>query len=456
MTDILEEKPHAVLGGSAAPTYMRCPGSVHLQSFFPKSSSKYADWGTAAHELADICLKTGTDAEEHLNRVFVVNGDHYTVDMEMADCVNTYVSHVHSFLDPETDIIMSEEQVDIQFITGEQDAVSTSDVIGLTADGKTLVVCDLKGGKGVKVDAFDSRNPDKVRPATYDPETCVPNWQMVMYGGASLEKYKLMFDAVERVKMVIIQPRINWVDVLDVTVEHLQELVDQLSVGSGIAMNDEGQTLVPGEKQCKFCRAKSTCPALTASVVGAVASRKVSVSEASAFASLPKAISAEIVKPDDGEALSQAYKSLALIEDWAKSVKSEVKERLEDGRGVPGFKLVQGKQGDRKWADEDVALAELTKSGRLKVAEATTAKVISPTQAEKVLKDRPKIWSKIVGTEVNGGPIITRAPGAPQIAPESDPRPAIQIASTAETFSAIVQSTEGALPEAVTTSSLFD
>jgi hypothetical protein len=461
MADVVEEKRHAVLGGSAAPTFMRCPGSVHLQSFHPNKSSKYADWGTAAHELADICMKTNADAEEHLNRVFEVSGERYTVDMEMADCVNEYVSYIHSFLDPENDIILSEEEVDIQFITGEAEAVSTSDVIGLTDGGETLVVADLKTGKGVKVDAFDSRNPDKARPASYDPETCIPNWQMVMYGGASLEKYKLIFDGVKRVKMIIIQPRLNWVDVLEVSAEHLRELVDQLSTGAGVAMLDEGQTLVPGEKQCKFCNAKATCPAVKGMVVGYVTGKVTAPSSASAFAnvgaetSLPKQIAAEVAQPHDAAEVAEAYRALKLIEDWIKAVRERARELADEGN-LPGHKLVLGREGDRKWANDDVALEELTRGGRLKVAEATTAKVISPTQAEKLFKDRPKIWAKIVGTKVGDDqtPIITRSKPSPQIALESDPRPAYQIATEASTFEAVVQSSSE--NEEAITSSLFD
>ena len=76
----------------------------------------------------------------------------------------------------------------------------------------------------------------------------------------------------------------------------------------------------------------------------------------------------------------------------------------------------------------------MTKGGRLKADEAYEKKPISPSKAEKLLKDRPKIWSKIA-------PLITQDNGKPSVAPESDPRPAIQIASAVEDFADLSQET---------------
>ncbi|GJL40752.1 hypothetical protein AE07_00102 [Enterobacter cloacae BWH 43] len=48
-------------------------------------------------------------------------------------------------------------------------------------------------------------------------------------------------------------------------------------------------------------------------------------------------------------------------------------------------------------------------------------KVITPSQAEDLLKvDSPRRWTKVEA-------LITRADGKPTVAPESDPRPALNI-----------------------------
>lgn len=87
---------------------------------------------------------------------------------------------------------------------------------------------------------------------------------------------------------------------------------------------------------------------------------------------------------------------------------------------MPGFKLVTGKQGNRVWSDDALA-EEMLKSFRLKQEQMYSQKVISPTQAEKLLKkDSPRRWTKVEA-------LITRAEGKSTIAPESDPRPALNV-----------------------------
>ena len=415
---------------------------MKAESYYPNTSSKYAEWGTAAHELGDICLTEGTNAEDHIGRKFTVNGNVYTVDMEMADCVNDYMADVYSFIDPdEGDTLLSEEQVPIDHITGEEDAEGTSDVIGIKACGTVLVVVDLKTGQGVKVDAFDPIDEDAVRPHEYDPETCIPNTQMVMYGDGSLEKYKSKYPNIKKVVLVISQPRINWLDSCELTIEDLERRIADISTAAGVAMIDEGETLVPGEKQCKFCRAKGTCPALRGVVFEKLGGNKAKASSASTFAeideekTLAKKASAIIGQPGDEEALSQAMRAIPLIESWIKGVQEAVAARLFNAQPVPQFKLVIGKKGNRAWRDEEAARAAIIGRGKLKAADAEIKKLITPTQAaalfKKQFKDQPEKWADIETEHV------TQSDGKPSVAPASDPRDEYRIASTEDTFAGI-------------------
>lgn len=451
---IIEEKKHAVLGPSGADRWAVCYGSVKMESYYPNTSSKYADWGTAAHELADICLTEGSDAEDHLNRTFFVGDKPYVVDMEMADCVNTYISYVQQYIDTDAgDILLSEQAVPIQHITGEEGAEGTSDVIGITRDGKRMVVIDLKTGQGVKVDAYSS-NGD-LRVAKYDPATCTPNRQMTMYASGALRKYAMVYDGIEEIEIVIIQPRIHWVDSIVMDLTDFQSRVDALSVAAGIATLDDGQTLVAGEKQCKFCRFK-TCPAKAALALEPIV--RGNVSDASAFAhldnevSLPKRLSANVNgRPDDPEVLAQALRSFGIIKMWMDGIIEERDRRFAEGLGVPGFKQVLGNQGDRKWESEEAALKALTVRGRLKVEEATTKKVISPTQAEKVLKKRPEIWGKVVKDAK-----ITRAEAKPIIVSADDPREEYQVASSADVFENLSTEEQGTATVSTTLASMLE
>ncbi|MRT32374.1 DUF2800 domain-containing protein, partial [Xylella fastidiosa subsp. multiplex] len=71
--------------------------------------------------------------------------------------------------------------------------------------------------------------------------------------------------------------------------------------------------------------------------------------------------------------------------------------QLLSGQPVPGYKVVQGRQGARRWADMTAAEAML-KQLRLKFKDMYDVSLISPTTAEKlhqagVIGDRQ--WRKL-------------------------------------------------------------
>lgn len=413
MTEVTE-KTHAVLSPSGYARWSACPGSVELERPFPNTSSKYARYGTAAHELADICLTAREDAEVHVGRTFTVEGEDIVVDMAMADLVNTYISYVETFLDPSAgDILLPEQQVPLTHMTGEKGAEGTSDVIGFRkrVDGLwTMVIVDLKTGSGVPVFAKD-------------------NGQLRMYAGGALAKFGALYDIAD-VQMVIVQPPLNIVDDETLTVDELRAFMEQVSIAAGRTQIGNAE-LVPGEKQCRFCRAKSTCPALRDEVISTV-----TMSSADAFRNLdsdidemPKTLAAEIKVADNGDLLAAQMRSLRLVEAWIDSVRAEVERRLFDGQPVPGFKIVAGKKGNRTWADESAALAMLKKTP-MKIDEYAPRKVASVTVVEKLLKRDERRWAKFAS-------LITQADGKPSVAPESDPRPPYAVVSGASSFAAL-------------------
>lgn len=415
MTELVE-KSHALLSPSGYHRWGICPGSVDAEKAFPNKSSSYARAGTVMHEIGEKCLLGGGDAEQFVGDTFVVEGYDIEVTMEMADVVNEYVSYVGTFLDAAAgDIIMPEQRVPLTHMTGEAGAEGTSDVVGFRKrpqGGYTMVIIDLKTGQGVPVYAKG-------------------NGQLRMYAGGALQKFGMLYDVVD-VQLVIIQPPLKVVDDETITVDELRAFMDEVAIAAGRTQIG-GAELVPGEKQCRFCRAKSTCPALrdeVLSVVTATATPGAFRNLDDEPAALPKTVAAQIKTADDGEMLAAQMRSLKLVEDWIKAVRAEVERRLFEGQPVPGFKVVQGKQGNRQWSDADAALAALKKVPTLKIDDVAPRAVVSPTAAEKLLKGDEKRWSKIA-------PLITQAPGKPSVAPASDPRPEYQVVSTADSFAAL-------------------
>jgi hypothetical protein len=74
----------------------------------------------------------------------------------------------------------------------------------------------------------------------------------------------------------------------------------------------------------------------------------------------------------------------------------------------------------------------LLKSFRLRQDEMYELSLISPTTAEKVLKDSPKRWAKAQEH-------ITRSEGKPSVAPATDKRPALDVQTVADDFSDFIK-----------------
>ena len=54
---------HAKLAPSASSRWMNCPASIALEAKYPElPESEYAEEGTAAHSLAERCLRENLDA----------------------------------------------------------------------------------------------------------------------------------------------------------------------------------------------------------------------------------------------------------------------------------------------------------------------------------------------------------------------------------------------------------
>ncbi|KCV26347.1 PF10926 family protein, partial [Bordetella bronchiseptica 00-P-2730] len=263
------------------------------------------------------------------------------------------------------------------------------------------------------------------------------NEQLAIYARAALDEFEFLGD-FKRVRLVIVQPRLDHISEWDMPIASqgegasLDSFVANSKPAAERALQFIGKPaaevkpddLAPGEKQCRFCKAKATCPALRDHVLSTVADDFVDVSKPVA----PQ-IEHAAERTVDNAILGNLLGAVDLVESWCKAIRAKAEAELLAGHPVPGFKLVEGRRGARRWTNDAEVEAAL-KAMRLKVEQMYDLSLISPTTAEKLHKAGdigPRQWPKLQG-------FITQSDGKPSVAPESDKRPALVIQAAADDF----------------------
>lgn len=375
---------HSLCSPSSAHRWTHCNGAPAFESFYPDESSPFAQEGTDAHALAAHLLDpkhneapaTGVVPEENIEYV-----------QEYVDFVRERTAGAA--------VLRIEHPLRIAQVTGEPNAKGTADCLAIV--GTQLKIIDLKFGRGVKVDAED-------------------NDQLAIYALAALDEF-LLVEEIKTVEVTIFQPRLSHVSSMEYKVEELEALRAKYADNAERVITlkksvDAGAPipfaiLTPTSSGCKFCKAKADCPALARCMTEATG---IDVGAAPVDVFPQVAIG-------DGVAMAKKLAVLDRIEAWANAVRARAYEMLDHGLPVPGFKLVQGRKGARKWTDEKAVEAMLKDAGD----EIYTKKLVTPTQAERLVKKAvldKDTWEKVQEH-------ITQPEGAPTIVPESDNRPAM-------------------------------
>lgn len=477
----MTDQHHAKLSPSGAHRWMPCPGSLFLESQYPDRSSDAAEEGTLAHDLAAHCLK----AEYNPN--FWVDSDYKYMDhgvektaritADMAREVQKYLDYVRAQVG-EGDTLMVEQRLAI-FGSAIPGQFGTTDALILQPRLRRMRKVDFKYGRGVQVYAEQ-------------------NEQLMLYALGALDEFDPLDDEYDEVVLTIHQPRLDHVDEWTVSVADLRAF-EQRALQAGktalsiVSLSGGTVFLNPGDKQCKFCKAKGDCPALRDQVLATVSGDFEVVTEggdpnapdtvtealivlgkgeiavtiaeaekvlAAAYGVAPKAVDFVydhesktpedffiVKKPTlrpaldgyeerlaalDEDHLAICMDSVDLVEGWCKATRAEVERRMLGGTAVPGWKLVQGKAGNRAWTDEEAARAAL-KSMRLRDDVMYDFSLISPTTAEKLHAEgtiKPKQWARVQE-------LICRSNGKPSVAPAADKRPALDIGKVEDEFSAL-------------------
>jgi hypothetical protein len=412
---------HAKLSPSKRSRWALCPGSIREEAKYPDpGSGPAAADGTHSHTLLEHCIKQFVDPLSMVGQLMTDHEGSFHVDKDRAERVKVAFDYLYQIKNLGFEVI-SETKVDPKFLLGRDDLSGTVDVqiIG----GDTLELIDYKDGMGVV--------------------TAEGNLQLEQYAYGVLAGYKLPVNAeypIKTIRMTIIQPKLALRGMPAIT-SHDVSVRDLLSrmgiiVTQAAATDAPDAPLVPGESQCKFCRAKGSCSALASNVmkeVGIMFQPVVSQTLDVAQQSADKDPSAM----DDAQ-IRQIMEAAPLMRQLLEGVEKEALRRLEVGQTIPGLKLVNGR-GSRAWAlPEDKMAEKLVKMGIPKTAIYET-KLVTPAKAEKLT------WEKRDGTRVTlterqlktmETEYVVKMAGKLSVAPESDGRPAV-VLNAAPLFSAV-------------------
>ena len=393
---------HALLSPSAAERWINCPASVFLNKDIPDEGSVYADEGTAAHTIMELAGKEyfkGFEFDSVKTTLalklaeMMTRGPQgkFTITDAWADevinCARVWLTELDKVCGGFPDYVAFETRVNsVEIPNGSMGG--TADCLMLVGD--TLHVFDYKHGQGVPVSA--ENNP-----------------QLSLYGYMA---YMSHLDLpVKNVELHIVQPRADNTNAWKTSVEHLCTWFDEIVQPQAervISICETGKYTLEDftvtKSGCRFCKAKAACPAMTR--------------EVSTELDLPRVLTV----PDSTEKLARLLDFKPVAEAYFDAVEKKVFDLLSNGQSVPGFKLVSGRPGNRKWTDSAQALDELKKA-KLKMSEYyKTPEVISPSQAEKLFKQGvigERKWQTLQG-------LITRPEGKPTLAAVTDKRPALK------------------------------
>ena len=363
------ERAHARLSASSSARWLRCPPSARAAEAYQDNGTDYAAEGTLAHEVAEGIVRSTLLHE-------LVSGDWDEVDTEMLRCANSYRDYISGLIASDDPAILLEQRVD--FSRWVPEGFGTADCVII--QDKVMDVIDYKYGKGVMVSAAD-------------------NSQESLYGLGAWNEYNFAYD-IETVRLHIFQPRMDNISVCEMRVEDLLAWGEYVKPIAKQAAAGKGK-YAAGE-WCRFCPHAGRCRALNAACTEVVSAHGGGLGM-----KLP------VLAPFE---IAEVLRQEPMISLWLRRVKEQALRTLMDGGEIPGYKVVEGREGNRKWTDEAVVLKTLTDAG-LTAEEVTETKLLSPAAMDKALG---KKRAAELLTDY-----IDRSPGAPAVVPETDKRPAL-------------------------------
>lgn len=380
---------HSILSPSKGAMILRCAAALAAGKGVKDAPSQYAAEGTAYHFVAAAALANSLQCADAIGTEVEADGFKFTIDEENAAHAQTYVDAIRRIPGQK----FYEVRLDTSGVVGVEGQGGTGDAVTLDFAASTVHVDDLKFGRGEVVFAEE-------------------NEQLLQYGAAALLRFGLLHDW-KFVKLGIHQPRIQHYsehiypadEVTEWAVErHPQwrRAYELYQDPSKVTASDYS----PGDKQCRWCPIRGKCKARADQFL-----KQFPLHER-----LPAELDKSNWVMNDAD-LAAARDKVDALEQWCSDIKAEAHNRaVLMGRTLPGWKVVNGRAGNRKWADE--ALVENTLVSGLQEAAYKPKQLITPADAEKKLKKHSALWDTLVQH-------VVQAEGSKSLVRDDSPKHAV-------------------------------
>lgn len=393
---------HALLSPSGAKKWLSCAASLACEKDIPNTSGKSAVTGTACHTIAEVHLNqyikgTALPLEREVGAYVLDEGKGQIkalispmkgavlITADMIEQVRKYTDYCKAIIDVAT-YAKLEMRVNLTEVLhpGYEgvETFGTADLVAVqelaNTDEHMLIIGDLKTGRH-RVEAKENK-------------------QLMLYAIGVYRRLKRRYN-ITTVRLVIFQPYAGGASEWDISVEGLELFAKFAQKRALLALdayfrgkkNLKASDFKPSVDGCQWCRFSEQCAARTKTVNAVLAEE---LEDDFALELTPEQLVAE-------------YEKLPLLRQHIDKVEKAMAAALYSGKKVPGYKLVEGRPGNRAWKDADAI--EVSHGDILK-----KEVLMSPTEAAKVLSA-----DEMAALE----PFITRKPGAPCVTTADDKRP---------------------------------
>lgn len=393
---------HALLSPSGAKKWLSCAASLACEKDIPNTSGKAAVLGTAMHTIAEVHLNayirgTALPLEREVGAYVPDEGKGQIkalispmkgavlITADMIEQVRKYTDYCKPIIDVAT-YAKLEMRVNLTEVLhpGYEgvETFGTADLVAVqelaNTDEHMLIIGDLKTGRH-RIEAKENK-------------------QLMLYALGVYRRLKRRYN-IAVVRLVIFQPYAGGASEWDISVEGLELFAKFAQKRALLALdayfrgkkNLKASDFKPSVDGCQWCRFSEQCAARTKTV----------------NAVLVEELEDDFALELTPEQLVTEYEKLPLLRQHIDKVEKAMAAALHSGKKVPGYKLVEGRPGNRAWKDSDAI--EVSHGDILK-----KEVLMSPTEAAKVLSA-----DEMAALE----PFITRKPGAPCVASADDKRP---------------------------------